>query len=102
MSYELPDKLRNLPKYDPVTEIYRVGGWMLMKAFWKCRKISKRRSWRLFPKWNLTVILILMLLNSAKSSESCLSKTELLTAGNGSDELISIIVPNFLERETVC
>ena len=24
MSYELPDKLRNLPKYDPVTEIYRV------------------------------------------------------------------------------
>ena len=24
MSYELPEKLKNLPKYDPVTEIYRV------------------------------------------------------------------------------
>ena len=96
MSYELPDKLRNLPKYDPVTEIYRVRldaneSFLEMPEDIKkeiLEAISKVEFNR-YPDPNATEL-------CKKFGELFDVKPELLTAGNGSDELISIIVPNFL------
>ena len=48
MSYTLPKKLENLPKYDPVTEIYRVR-LDANESFLEMPEEIKRRSWRQFP-----------------------------------------------------
>ena len=96
MSYELPEKLKNLPKYDPVTEIYRVRldaneSFLEMPEDIKkeiLEAVSKVEFNR-YPDPNATEL-------CRKFGELFDVKPELLTAGNGSDELISIIVPNFL------
>ena len=96
MSYTLPKKLENLPKYDPVTEIYRVRldaneSFLEMPEEIKKEILEAVSSveFNRYPDPNATKL-------CQKFGELFHVKPELLTAGNGSDELISIIVPNFL------
>ncbi len=96
MSYELPEKLKNLPKYDPVTEIYRVrldGNESFLEMPENIKqeilKAVSEVEFNRYPDPNATEL-------CRKFGELFHVKPELLTAGNGSDELISIIVPNFL------
>ena len=96
MSYTLPEKLKNLPKYDPVTEIYRVR-LDANESFLEMPEEIKKEileavshvEFNRYPDPNSTKL-------CEKFGKLFHVKQELLTAGNGSDELISIIVPNFL------
>lgn len=96
MSYELPQKLKNLPKYEPVKELYRIRldaneSFLEMPEEIK-REIMEalsRVEFNRYPDPDATEL-------CKKFGELFHVKPELLTAGNGSDELISIIVPNFL------
>lgn len=96
MSYELPEKLKDIPKYDPVTEVYRV-------------RLDANESFIELPedvKKDVMKAIGEVEFNRYPDPEArklCEKfgaffhvRPELLTAGNGSDELISIIVPNFL------
>lgn len=96
MSYVLPEKLKDIPKYDPVTEVYRV-------------RLDANESFIELPedvKQDVMKAIGEVEFNRYPDPEArklCEKfgaffhvKPQLLTAGNGSDELISIIVPNFL------
>lgn len=98
MGYTLPEKLENLPKYDPVTEIYRVR-LDANESFLEMPEEIKKEilqavsqvEFNRYPDPNATKL-------CEKFGELFHVKPQLLTAGNGSDELISIIVPNFLDK----
>ena len=98
MAYKIPEKLRSLEIYDPVTEEYDVRldaneSYLnvpeeirndIMDAI---RKVEFNR----YPDPLAREL-------RKKAGAFFHVKPELLTAGNGSDELISLIVPNFLDR----
>lgn len=98
MSYTMPEKLKNLQIYDPVTETYRVrldANESFMDLPEDVRKdvveaVSKVEFNR-YPDPKAAQL-------CRKFGEFFDIKPELLTAGNGSDELISIIVQSFLDK----
>lgn len=97
MGFEIPEKLKKLQIYDPVTETYRV-------------RLDANESFIDLPEYIRKDVLKAIekvefnRYPDPAAGELCKKfgaffhvKPELLTAGNGSDELISLIVPNFLE-----
>lgn len=96
MAYEIPERLKNMQIYNPVTEAYKV-------------RLDANESFLDLPediRKEVAEAIAKVEFNrypDPLASEVCRKfgeffhlKPELLTAGNGSDELISIIVPNFL------
>lgn len=97
MGYQMPEKLKNLQIYDPVTEAYRV-------------RLDANESFLDLPETirnDVAEAVKKIEFNrypDPLAGELCRKfgaffrvKPELLTAGNGSDELISIIISGFLE-----
>lgn len=97
MAYQIPERLKKLQAYEPVTEVYRV-------------RLDANESFIDLPE-NIRKD-VLKAINQVEfnrypdpeAKELCRCFGEffqidpgLLTAGNGSDELISLIVQNFLE-----
>ena len=97
MGFQIPEKLKNLQIYDPVTETYRV-------------RLDANESFIDLPEQiRQAVVEAVAKIEFNRypdplAGELCRKfgnffhvKPELLTAGNGSDELISIIISGFLE-----
>ena len=96
--YQIPEKLKNIEIYQPVTESYRVrldANESFLDLPDSIRKeVAQAVSEIEFNRYP-----------DPTAKELCEKfgtfyqiKPELLTAGNGSDELISIITQNFLEK----
>lgn len=96
MAYQIPEKLKKLEIYEPVTEVYEVR-LDANESFQDLPddirrdvlKAVKEVEFNRYPDPYATEL-------CRKYGEFFRIKPELLTAGNGSDELISLIVPNFL------
>lgn len=97
MGYEIPEKLKKLQIYDPVTENFRV-------------RLDANESFLNLPEEIREDVLCAVAriefnrYPDPLATELCRKfgaffqvKPELLTAGNGSDELISLIISSFLE-----
>ena len=97
MAYTIPEKLKRLEIYEPVTEIYNVR-LDANESFQNLpddirRDVLKAVEQVEFNRYPDPFAVKLC----EKFGRFFHVKPELLTAGNGSDELISLIVPNFLE-----
>lgn len=96
MAYQIPEKLKQLEIYEPVTEAYHVR-LDANESFQDLPDDIRRDvlkavegvEFNRYPDPYATEL-------CRKYGEFFGIKPELLTAGNGSDELISLIVPNFL------
>lgn len=97
MAYQIPEKLKKLQAYEPVTEVYKV-------------RLDANESFIDLPdeiRKEVLEAISQVEFNrypdpEAKELCQCFGEffqvdSRLLTAGNGSDELISLIVQNFLE-----
>ncbi len=97
MAYTIPEKLKRLEIYEPVTEIYDIR-LDANESFQNLPddirrdvlKAVEQVEFNRYPDPFATKL-------CEKFGRFFHVKPELLTAGNGSDELISLIVPNFLE-----
>lgn len=97
MAYQIPEKLKKLEIYEPVTEVYDVR-LDANESFQDLPDDIRRDvisaveavEFNRYPDPYATKL-------CQKYGEFFNIKPELLTAGNGSDELISLIVPNFLD-----
>ena len=97
MAYQIPEKLKKLQAYEPVTEVYKVR-LDANESFIDLPDEIRKEFWKLSVRWNLTVIRTRKQRNFVSVlGEFFQVDSRLLTAGNGSDELISLIVQNFLE-----
>lgn len=98
MSYEMPDKLKNLEPYEPNPNTYRIR-LDANESFIEPSSAIKEKIGQIVEQFSYVRY------PDPTSSAVCEAfgsfygvKKDLITAGNGSDELISVIIGSFLSR----